>query len=632
MNKNKRIIWTLWGCLMAANSGFVARAADAAWNVDANGNWADNGNWNPATAPGAGDTAFFGPVLTADRTVTVDSNRAIGGLAFVNTNQFAYTLSGGSLLLANGGVIRNAADNGVHADVISSTIILQGDGGAATFSADAMVPDSKLIISGNVSGAATAGKTNTLTLTGTSTNSGQNEISGVISDGSAGGRLALIKSGSTNVWTFSGPNTFSGTVNIQQGTLIAAHNNALGTVGSIAIPAKTRLGLRGGVTITGKTLAIDGGASTATSDNGLLLNVEGTNTWTGNITMSGSTPRFNSDAGKLIVSGNVNMGSALANNFTLGGYGDGEISGVISGSEVVFRSSSDSGTWFLTGTNLHTSTTTVGNGTVAINSDRSLGAVRSTFTAAAITLGGSSRRGTLRAIADVTLSDKYGITLHNMGGLINVDEDKTFTLNGIIADRTSTPYGGPLTKIGEGTLVLGAANTFSNMLEVAEGTVLLSNTNALAGKSGFKPRLKVDAMLNLGGTAVTTPILSGAGGTISNGTLSVTSATLLGGDGAVAALAVPTTTLAGTLTADVRTDGTCDRLNVTGGLTLNGVNLVITDGTQLRASKVYTLAQCVGGPVSGTFAIDNLPENWHVKTTSDRVLLSYFAGLIMTVK
>jgi len=620
------------GCVTFLGAVSVSRAAEVAWNVDAGGSWADDANWMPAAAPGASDTAVFSYPLTDGRTVAVDAGRAVGGLSFGNTNGFAYTLSGGSLLLASGGVVQTLADNGEHVDVISSPVVIQGDGGTATFSANALLPGSDLVISGNVSCVATSGKTNTLTLTGTSTNAGMNLISGVISDGGGGGSLAITKSGPTNVWILGGPNTFSGAVNIQQGTLVAAHDSALGAASSLAVPGKCRLGLKGGVTIAGKALVVDGGASTATSDNGILLNVDGTNTWAGNITMFGHTPRFNSDAGKLIVSGNVNMGSALTNNFTLGGYGDGEISGVISGSEVVFRSSSDTGTWYLTGTNTHTSAMTVGNGTVAINSDRSLGAVRSAFSASAVTVGGSTRRGTLRAIADVTLSDKYGITLHNLGGFINVDSGRTFRLNGIIADRTSGGLSGPLTKIGAGTMVLGAANTFSNKLEVAEGTVILAVTNALFGKSGFKPRLKVDAALDLGGYPVATPELSGAGGTISNGTLSVTLATLLGGDGAVAALAVPATTLSGTLTADVETDGTCDRLNVSGDLALSGVSLSIVNGGNLRSSNVYTLAQCAGGTVSGTFSSDNLPENWHVEYSADRVQISYFAGMIMTVK
>ena len=616
------------GCVTVLSAVSLSRAAEVAWKVDADGSWADDANWIPATAPGVSETAVFSCPLTAGRTVAVDVGRAIGGLSFGNTNGFAYTLSGGSLLLASGGVVQTLADNGEHVDVIGSPVVIQGDGGAATFSANALLPGSDLVISGSVSCVATSGKTNTLTLTGTYWNSAEHRVSGFLSDGSGGGRLAVVKSGITNRWVLSGANTFSGGVNLQGGILIAEHDTALGS-GIVTQQPATALALRGGVTVTGKTLVLGGGTP---ATYGSLDGFGGTNTWAGNVTFSGVGPRLNCANGKLIITGNVYVNSTSGNP-TIGGFGDGEILGVISGvsSKTLFRSSTDTGTWSLLGTNTFAGSVTCGNGTIAINNNKSLGS-RTTLSATGLTLGGSTTRGTLRTLADVVLTNFYGISLHNAGGIILTDAGTRLTVNGIIADRTTAPYGGPLTKAGAGTLVLNALNTFSNQLEVSEGTVVLGRENALSGLNGFKPRLKVDAALDLGGYPVATPELSGAGGTISNGTLSVTQAVLLGGDGAVAALAVPTTALSGTLTADVETDGTCDRLNVNGDLALSGVNLSIVNGGNLRSSKVYTLAQCAGGTVSGTFSSDNLPENWHVEYSADRVQISYFAGMIMTVK
>lgn len=100
----------------------------------------------------------------------------------------------------------------------------------------------------------------------------------------------------------------------------------------------------------------------------------------------------------------------------------------------------------------------------------------------------------------------------------------------------------------------------------------------------------------------------------------------------MAALALPATTLAGTLTADVAIDGTCDHLNVAGALTLNNVALAIADITKLRTTQVYTLVQCVGGSVIGEFSSDNLPDNWNIKYLGDRIVISYFGGMIMTVR
>jgi autotransporter-associated beta strand protein len=248
-------------------------------------------------------------------------------------------------------------------------------------------------------------------------------------------------------------------------------------------------------------------------------------------------------------------------------------------------------------------------------------------------LGGSATRGTLRAIADVSLSDKYGVTLHGGGGCFTVDAEKTLTVNGVIVNRSATPLG-TLLKTGSGTLVLTAANTFSNLLDIGEGTVRLANVNALKGFDGSKPtaRVNVDGVLDLGGAALTLPVLSGAGGAVSNGTLAVLTAIQLGGDGRAEPFALPVTALSGALTVDVMETGACDTLVVAGDLTLDDVSLEIANPAALRASKTYTLIHCTGGTVAGSFTDDNLPDNWHVQSDGTRLSLAYFAGMIMTVR
>jgi hypothetical protein len=127
-------------CLWGSSPAF---AADGFWNVDANGNWVTAGDppWLNSVVPGAtsGTTnthiATFGFTLTtsAQRTVTVDANRNIGGINFSATNgstgtsstNGGYLLSGGNLLLTNGGVIQTLAGTGAHQDRISSAIAIQ---------------------------------------------------------------------------------------------------------------------------------------------------------------------------------------------------------------------------------------------------------------------------------------------------------------------------------------------------------------------------------------------------------------------------------------------------------------------------------------------------------------------------
>jgi autotransporter-associated beta strand protein len=158
--------------------------------------------------------------LTAARTVTVDANRNIGGITFGNTSTFGFTLSSGNLLLTNGGVIQNLLGTGNHTDTISSAITIQGNGGSATFTANATSGTSLLSIA-NVSGVSTAGNTTTVNLNGSNTATG-NEVR-VLTNGTSGGKLALVKSGA-GTWSLGLPNTlntFTGGITINAGTLRA---------------------------------------------------------------------------------------------------------------------------------------------------------------------------------------------------------------------------------------------------------------------------------------------------------------------------------------------------------------------------------------------------------------------------
>ena len=92
-------------------------------------------NWSPSTAaPGStttdnSDVATFSKTLSLAGTVTVDATRYIGGISFVNSSSFGYTLQTGTLYLNSGGVIQTLAADGAHNDIISSPIVIDGNGG-----------------------------------------------------------------------------------------------------------------------------------------------------------------------------------------------------------------------------------------------------------------------------------------------------------------------------------------------------------------------------------------------------------------------------------------------------------------------------------------------------------------------
>jgi autotransporter-associated beta strand protein len=130
-------------------------------------------------------------------------------------------------------------------------------------------------LSNAVSGAATSG-TVTLDLDGTSAN---DAISGPISDGGAGGHLALTKS-NTSTWTLSGSNTYTGNTTVSAGTLVAA------TTGSL--PNLTNLANNGTTDIYGnQTLGSLTGTGTLNVGNGTTPNTVKLNNGGGLATLGG---------------------------------------------------------------------------------------------------------------------------------------------------------------------------------------------------------------------------------------------------------------------------------------------------------------------------------------------------------
>jgi autotransporter-associated beta strand protein len=216
---------------------FAAADSDL-WNIDEAGNWTTADRWllnDTARIPGvagagSADIATFSFTLTADRTVTVDTDRHIGGIEFGNTSAKKHTLSGGNILLSNGGVIRTLAGNGNHQDTISSPIKIDGgDGAAASFTANATSATSLLTIGAVTANNTTAAGVTTLTLNGTNaatgvTNNANNSITGVIGNG-ASGKLALVKDGPGN-WILGASNTFTGGLTIKAGNLTLLLNSS----------------------------------------------------------------------------------------------------------------------------------------------------------------------------------------------------------------------------------------------------------------------------------------------------------------------------------------------------------------------------------------------------------------------
>lgn len=96
---------------IATDSGEAAQ-----WNVDKDGNFSDAANWDKA--PVAGGDVAFGPVITADRTVTT-AGETVGVIGF-NSEAASYTLDGTGLTVDQ----RLSVDAGEHS--ITAPLTLGG--------------------------------------------------------------------------------------------------------------------------------------------------------------------------------------------------------------------------------------------------------------------------------------------------------------------------------------------------------------------------------------------------------------------------------------------------------------------------------------------------------------------------
>jgi glucose/arabinose dehydrogenase len=96
----------------------------ATWNINNGGNWSLAGNWTGGVAPnGVGQSATFGPIITTNRTVTVDAPQTIGTLTFDNAAA-SYTIAGTNTITfdAAGGDARINVTSGNH--MISAPVSL----------------------------------------------------------------------------------------------------------------------------------------------------------------------------------------------------------------------------------------------------------------------------------------------------------------------------------------------------------------------------------------------------------------------------------------------------------------------------------------------------------------------------
>ncbi|MEX2308381.1 MAG: hypothetical protein WD738_12340 [Pirellulales bacterium] len=87
----------------------------ASWNVNALGAWTAGTNWNTGAAPNASDaTAIFGPIITAPRTVVVDTAVTVKTIEFNSVHTYAIAGTGSVNLEADTGSSAITVVQGTH--------------------------------------------------------------------------------------------------------------------------------------------------------------------------------------------------------------------------------------------------------------------------------------------------------------------------------------------------------------------------------------------------------------------------------------------------------------------------------------------------------------------------------------
>ncbi len=420
-----------------------AHAADGTWIGTTAGNWSDTANWTDGIVAGAttgttsADIASF-PVGSAIGAVTVDANRNISGMTISGSVGTPATLSftGGSFLLSSGGKIEATSTGGNV--TIGTPMTIQGNGGSYTLSTSTPGTNRNFNITAAISGVSTTGNTTTLNLEGTST--ALNTISGVISDGTGGGRLAVNKSG-TGQWTINGA-TFTGGLTVTGGTIRTANSG------------NTSLQLGSGqITLDGGSLTL--GSTGATNlDNALSVGAGGGNiTFRSNhsfnpsaLTGTGTLNLFHSNSAGTVIT--TNDLRDFAGNIALNQNGANSLA-IRLGNTANYASGRNAG--FILNANTSIITQAGTNGAFTIE----LGALSG---AAGSSIGGSGA-GT-------------GIFTYQIG---NRGENTTFAGN-IVNGGSRTG----LAKVGAGSLTLtGTGHTFNGGITINGGSIVLGGNGLL---------------------------------------------------------------------------------------------------------------------------------------------------------
>lgn len=484
---------------------FMGTSALAQKNSIASGNYDNPAIWNPAGVPNGAELVVINP----GHTVTLTASTANTSLTRVN------------------GILVMAGFNLNTGDLDGTGTIQHGSG------------------------------TPILTVGGSNT---PNSFTGTLT-----GALSFVKTGS-DVFTLSGTNTYTGTTQVQQGTLRIINGTALGSSSAVTVTSGATLALDGGFTL-GRNITING---TGVGGNGALQNTAGTNILTSTVTLA-SASTIGVSGGSLELT-NATAIAMAGNELTFNNSTAVTIGGSITGTADFTKEGS--GVLTLTGSNTFSGNKIINAGAINVQNAGALG-----------TLG--------------------SITV-NSGGAIQFQADVTFarpiTINGTGVSNTGAIRNISGTNALTGLITLGSAariNSDAGTLQLSATTTSVSspNLNLTFGGGGA---ISVTTALSLGSGAVTkdgggttTFLVSNTytgGTTISDGAINIQNAGALGASGTITVNNGGTLQLQNNITfaRAITINGNGDGSNTGAIRSVSGTNIISATITLASAARINT--------------------------------------------
>jgi fibronectin-binding autotransporter adhesin len=274
------------------------------------------------------------------------------------------------------------------------------------------------------------------------------------------GGAQLTKNG-TGSLTITNANSFTGNVYLNAGVINLQNSSALGTSTGVYVASGATLQLQGGITIgsTAGTLPLDisGAGTGAAGTDGALVNVSGSNTYAGPISI-GNNATIAVDSGNLNLTDGTNVitdGIGTGYTLTLAGAGNGQLSAGLGGSSGLIKNGA--GTWTLSAESYFSGGTVVNGGTLVLTYGGYAGTIRGPLT--------------INSGAAVTLStdDAFGYGGGDSVTTVNVNggtlDNATGSNEGYITDYNLT--GGTISSTGGGPYAFtGGYNISSNASSV----------------------------------------------------------------------------------------------------------------------------------------------------------------------